>query len=394
MSLLLHGAVVSLALLAVAEVKFVPDQNVFRWEVAVVQTPMQDTSAATAAVEPQPPATPASKPAPAKVSPPVDPPKPNVTRRIETKPVVETIRPERQPLAATPLERQVVERKVEQAQPVSQAIASRLETVTPLPVETPVAREQTHVIQERREVEDKPMPVATHTPQEVATVQKQEPVTSTAPQEAPPPTQEGVTQEVTSVPSPQPVAKNVSPIDEPAPARVAPEPLSQTAAVESPPAVTREVSPIVKENPPAESPPPAVARAEPTPRVETPSPKHENPADSSREYAPATTTVTKAYAAPRADFGWLTQALWRRIEQLKRYPHTARMNRWEGTVVVRCVIRPDGNFSELTMEKSSGHDILDADALELLRKASPLMLKHELGRPALTIRIPISYKLE
>ena len=104
--------------------------------------------------------------------------------------------------------------------------------------------------------------------------------------------------------------------------------------------------------------------------------------------------VAKAYATPRADFGWLTQALWRRIEQLKRYPHTARMNRWEGTVVVRCVIRPDGNFSELTMEKSSGHDVLDRDAIDLLRKASPLSLKHELGRPELTIRIPISYKLE
>jgi protein TonB len=104
--------------------------------------------------------------------------------------------------------------------------------------------------------------------------------------------------------------------------------------------------------------------------------------------------VAKAYPTPRADFGWLTQALWRKIEQLKRYPHKARLNHWEGTVVVRAVIRQDGYFSELTMETSSGHDVLDQDAIELLRKASPVTLKHELGRPELTIRIPINYKLE
>ncbi len=104
--------------------------------------------------------------------------------------------------------------------------------------------------------------------------------------------------------------------------------------------------------------------------------------------------VAKAFPTPRADFGWLTQALWRKIEQLKRYPHQARINRMEGTVVVRAVIRQDGYFSELTMETSSGHEVLDQDAIELLRKASPVTLKHELGRPELTIRIPINYKLE
>jgi protein TonB len=104
--------------------------------------------------------------------------------------------------------------------------------------------------------------------------------------------------------------------------------------------------------------------------------------------------VAKAYPAPRADFGWLTQALLRRIEQLKRYPQKARLNRWEGTVVVRAIIREDGYFADLTMEKSSGHDVLDLDAIELLRKASPMTLKHELGRPQVTIRIPIRYKLE
>jgi protein TonB len=104
--------------------------------------------------------------------------------------------------------------------------------------------------------------------------------------------------------------------------------------------------------------------------------------------------VAKAAPPTRLDFGWLTQALWRKVEQLKRYPHRARLNRWQGTVVVRAVIKQDGSFADLIMEKSSGHEVLDQDALELLWKASPLALKQELGRSEVTIRIPISYKLE
>src|SRR2546423_5115296 len=46
--------------------------------------------------------------------------------------------------------------------------------------------------------------------------------------------------------------------------------------------------------------------------------------------------------AAKPDYGWLAQALWSRIEQLKRYPQIARMNRWEGKVVLRAVIREDG----------------------------------------------------
>jgi protein TonB len=86
--------------------------------------------------------------------------------------------------------------------------------------------------------------------------------------------------------------------------------------------------------------------------------------------------------------------LWRRIEQLKRYPAGARLNRWEGTVVVKAIVRDDGELMDLRMEKSSGYAVLDDDAMELLRRASPLKLRQELGRSQLTIRIPITYKLE
>lgn len=98
--------------------------------------------------------------------------------------------------------------------------------------------------------------------------------------------------------------------------------------------------------------------------------------------------------AAKPDYGWLAQALWNRIEQLKRYPYFARMNRWEGKVVLRAVIKEDGQLMHLEVAESSGHSVLDLDALEIMRQASPLKLKHALGQPQVVVQVPISYRLE
>lgn len=98
--------------------------------------------------------------------------------------------------------------------------------------------------------------------------------------------------------------------------------------------------------------------------------------------------------AAKPDYGWLAQALWSRIEQLKRYPHIARMNRWEGKVVLRAVIKEDGQLMELEVAESSGHQILDLDAIEIMRQASPLKLMHALGQPQVVVQVPISYRLD
>jgi len=100
------------------------------------------------------------------------------------------------------------------------------------------------------------------------------------------------------------------------------------------------------------------------------------------------------YRQTQTDYGWLRNALWGRIEQLKRYPIEARVNHWEGKVVVEVVIRDDGEVVGLKIVESSGRAILDQEALTVLRRASPLTLMHSLGRPSVTLLVPISYKLE
>ena len=95
-----------------------------------------------------------------------------------------------------------------------------------------------------------------------------------------------------------------------------------------------------------------------------------------------------------SDYGWLAEAMRSRIAQLKRYPHVARVNRWEGRVVLRAVIRDDGELAALNVRTSSGHRELDEEAMKLVRQVCPVPLKHSLGRSEITMHIPISYTLD
>ncbi len=96
----------------------------------------------------------------------------------------------------------------------------------------------------------------------------------------------------------------------------------------------------------------------------------------------------------RADYGWLRDTLWDRIEELKRYPSLARTNHWEGKVVVSAVIRDDGEVTGVQIAETSGRPVLDEEAMAVMKKASPLRLKHPLGQRQITILIPISYRLD
>jgi protein TonB len=111
------------------------------------------------------------------------------------------------------------------------------------------------------------------------------------------------------------------------------------------------------------------------------------------QHAAVEQTVTQT-APVKADYGWLVKALLGRLDQLKNYPHLARINHWEGKVVLRAVIKDDGQVLMIDVHESSGRLILDNDAIETLRRASPLKLDHPLGKPQVAILMPISYALQ
>ncbi len=96
----------------------------------------------------------------------------------------------------------------------------------------------------------------------------------------------------------------------------------------------------------------------------------------------------------KRDYGWLSEAILRRVEELKRYPVSARVDRAEGKAVVKAVINEDGSLGEVEVVQSSGYPALDKAAVETMRQAAPFHLPHPLGQPRMTIKIPMSYRLD
>jgi periplasmic protein TonB len=96
----------------------------------------------------------------------------------------------------------------------------------------------------------------------------------------------------------------------------------------------------------------------------------------------------------KRDYGWLSEAILRRVEELKRYPASARVERAEGKAMVKAVINEDGSLGEVEVVQSSGYPALDKAAIETMRQAAPFHLPHPLGQPRMTIKIPMSYRLD
>ena len=74
-----------------------------------------------------------------------------------------------------------------------------------------------------------------------------------------------------------------------------------------------------------------------------------------------------------------------------KYPPVARRMGWEGTVVVSFYLTPEGVVKEEKIEKSSGYELLDRNALRVIRLAS-----REFPRPEreVVVVLPIVYRLE
>lgn len=111
------------------------------------------------------------------------------------------------------------------------------------------------------------------------------------------------------------------------------------------------------------------------------------------------TQVAKAVSPPlqksdaKADHRWLAELLWKRVAEFKQYPSSARLNGLEGKVVLKAVIRADGQLVEVTVQKSSGHAVLDAAAIETVKLATPLAMTQPLKRAEIVVSLPIVYSL-
>ena len=161
---------------------------------------------------------------------------------------------------------------------------------------------------------------------------------------------------------PKPQARE-TPVPPPAPRKPQPslKPVpkaeSRITTPPAPAAPTAEPAPAAPPAPAGPSAPPTVAKVDPIPGS-----------------APAPGPATPQ--APAMDEGSLAQYRLQLISaarKYKRYPRVAMDNNWEGDVVVRMVIGANGMISALSIKASSGHEVLDQQALDMFKKAKPLV---------------------
>ncbi len=339
LSLVLHLGLVMAAVTLMPQMKIVLDQDPFKWEVSLIElAPQQET------VREETPA-----PVPAVAAP--------QAPRVQPPPPVDPVAERTMPRVAPQQSAQVVHPVVEPPKP--------------------------QPIQPIQEVHPAPVKPAETPEMKKADVREPDPVAK-------------------EVAKPEPVQE---PVREVAAEPAAPRDTYQTPALsDSRPAVeTHQESMAV-----ASAPPPPLAETVHTnpsssPSAAEPKPSEESPSPISPASAPAAESpaqVAKVASQPlshtpeaKADHRWVGESLWRRVAELKRYPSTARLNGLEGRVVLKAVIRADGHLAEVSVVKSSGHAVLDAAAMEAVKLACPLHMKHSIGPPQIVVSLPIVYSL-
>jgi len=197
-------------------------------------------------------------------------------------------------------------------------------------------------------------------------------------------------------PAPEPQAPAAAPAKEPV----------QEAVREAAPDAARPVAGRPRERSAkgaAVSPSPQPTAAAP-PRLTAPA-DASSPAIAAPAAEPAPAAVAsaapRASASPRAEpadpdalHGYKVQ-LAAYATKYKRYPSLALERGWEGIAEVRLTIGANGRIPEVAVAVSSGHELLDREAVEMVRKAAPITeITPPLRNRVFSVNLPIVFNIE
>lgn len=179
-----------------------------------------------------------------------------------------------------------------------------------------------------------------------------------------------------------------------APAVAADQPQPQPRPVEAPsplPIDAPQIRAPLPQNPvtlPPPAPAPQPVRAAPAAVAAAAMPAATAPV------APATGPLPGDPRAKKAEQDYFS-LLSAHLNRRKSYPPEARRAREEGVVTIRFTVDRDGNVSGAAIKRTSGHDLLDAATLDLLRRVAPLpKMPATMARDSVTISLPIEYALK
>ena len=77
-----------------------------------------------------------------------------------------------------------------------------------------------------------------------------------------------------------------------------------------------------------------------------------------------------------------------------RYPRKARRAGWEGTTVLKVRVNPDGAPDRVTVDRTSGFDILDAAAVKAVRRWRFHPARRGIEALSSWVRVPVAFKLK
>lgn len=185
-----------------------------------------------------------------------------------------------------------------------------------------------------------------------------------------------------------------------------PEPVQPTPEVIKPkiepkikpepkPVVKPQPAPVVEKNETVAEPPPAppaeVIAVAPKPDAAPATHTVQAPAPVKQEPPPPVVSQADIDDA-RDKYG---NSLWGAISKHKKYPKIAQMRNWQGEVTVELELDGNGKLKSKKITQSSGYDILDKQALEMVEKALPFPAPPEALRGTnFTITVPVPFKLE
>ena len=83
------------------------------------------------------------------------------------------------------------------------------------------------------------------------------------------------------------------------------------------------------------------------------------------------------------------------LARYKAYPPIAQMQGWEGSVTMQLRVAASGRLLEAEVHRSSGHGVLDREALAMAAKAARFPPPPEgLGDHEVEVLVPIIFRLE
>lgn len=78
----------------------------------------------------------------------------------------------------------------------------------------------------------------------------------------------------------------------------------------------------------------------------------------------------------------------------KRYPVMAMRRGWEGTVTLKVRVSAEGAAEDVAVQGSSGHEVLDGAAVEMVKKWKFIPAKRGDTPVASSVVVPIIFKLD